>query len=986
MKKIFISLLAIAALASCAKTEDVFTEGESEIMLSPVATLQTKANHLGAIDGIKYPTEENFDVYAYWKNVPAGQEFTDGSLFLQSLTEGGAEFTNKGVYWGGIDKYYWPKNGSLRFAAYSPAHLTVAHEQVNDVYSISYEQPSETAKTWDFLVAPTSPSYSMMTATEKVAIEFQHALSWLTLKVVAKDADAAKAFDIKKVTILDVNTKADFAASMTDGIQYEEWSNQNTTADYVVFEGSQAPTVTPTDIENTVAGTIVIPQNTTTVRIEFDQYGLNGTADTPDMVVDLDLVLDGDNQPWEPGKHYNYTLVFGLDEILINPSVTDWEEVEVGTLEPGATNVSTAAQLEAALENPETTKIVFQANIAGQFNVPEAAKTLTIDGNGYKFDGTFNLVGNSSYTNGNTVFQNINFETADASALTGESFIYCAEQNGNTRYPDSVTINNCTFTATGAAEKAAVGAKFRSLKGVVAIEGTTATGMHSLLQMLSCGEAEVAINDVTIENGKNGISLQHASGTISNTTIEAAEYGVRADGANATLNVVKSTIKAEKPIIVRKLNAASQTFNLALNKTTLEPGQTFAVVFTNGNDDAEFVAPKGKFNITGADDYVVFPTTTATQLMNALAASAEVELVNDVDLTDVEWTPVGTAEDMFTGVLNGNGHTITGLTVAGDYAALIAYAGENAVVKDVTFENVNVESTKYGAAVICVAGNNVTVENVTVSGTVTATSYAAGLVLMNNEDSDKVIIKNCVNNATVTSKRAGGIAAWVTGGTVIENVVNNGDITGDISACGITNRIAGTIKNAKNYGKISGNGTEPSAGIAGTQTAASTFEYCYNYGDVTTVSDNANASAAGILGQTPSKAATLNYCANYGTITAEQSYAAGIAYSLYGNINASYCYNAGNVKGAKAAGAIAPKAQYGANDTAKYCLNAGTIESAGKVYQGSNKNTSCYYYNAGTLMNVADNAAVAEADALVVLNGGADADFFALEGGVIVVK
>ena len=635
MKKIFISLLAIAALASCAKTEDVFTEGESEIMLSPVATLQTKANHLGAIDGIKYPTEENFDVYAYWKNVPAGKEFTDGSLFLQSLTEGGAEFTNKGVYWGGIDKYYWPKNGSLRFAAYSPARLTVAHEQVNDVYSISYEQPSETAKTWDFLVAPTSPSYSMMTATEKVAIEFQHALSWLTLKVVAKDADAAMAFDIKKVTILDVNTKADFAASMTDGIQYEEWSNQNTTADYVVFEGSQAPTVTPTDIETTAAGTIVIPQNTTTVRIEFDQYGLNGTADTPGMVVDLDLVLDGDNQPWEPGKHYNYTLVFGLDEILINPSVTDWEEVEVGTLEPGATNVSTAAQLEAALANPETTKIVFQADIAGQFNVPEAAKTLTIDGNGYKFDGTFNLVGNSSYTNGNTVFENINFETADASALTGESFIYCAEQNGNTRYPDSVTINNCTFTATGAAEKAAVGAKFRSLKGVVAIEGTTATGMHSLLQMLSCGEAEVAINDVTIENGKNGISLQHACGTISNTTIEAAEYGVRADGADATLNVVKSTIKAEKPIIVRKVTKAGFVLNLD-KETVLETDEDYEVVFTAGNDDAAYTAPTAGFTYNGPKTVKVYPATTSSvdsveELASALSNVSNVNFEAPID-------------------------------------------------------------------------------------------------------------------------------------------------------------------------------------------------------------------------------------------------------------------------------------------------------------------------------------------------------------------
>ena len=303
--------------------------------------------------------------------------------------------------------------------------------------------------------------------------------------------------------------------------------------------------------------------------------------------------------------------MFGLDEILINPSVDLWNEYIVGELDPEAINVSTAAQLEAALANENATKIVFQNDIAGQFNVPEAAKTLTIDGNGYKFDGTFNLVGNSSYTNGNTIFENINFETADASALTGESFIYCAERNGNTRYPDNVTINNCTFTATGAAEKAAVGAKFRSLRGTVAIQGTTATGMHSLLQMLSCGEAEVAINDVTIENGKNGISLQHASGTISNTTIEAAEYGVRADGADATLNVVKSTIKAEKPIIVRKVTKAGFVLNLD-KETVLETDEDYEVVFTAGNDDAAYTAPTAGFTYNGPKTVKVYPATTSS--------------------------------------------------------------------------------------------------------------------------------------------------------------------------------------------------------------------------------------------------------------------------------------------------------------------------------------------------------------------------------------
>ena len=374
MKKIFFSLLAIAALASCAKTEDVFTEGESEIKLVPVTALQTKAQYLGAVDGITYPVQENFDVYAYWKNVPAGQEFVDGTMFLEGAAAGGAEFTNKGNYWGGCVNYYWPKNGSLRFAAYSPAHLDVDHVLDGDFYSVAYEQPSNTAQTWDFLVAPTSPSYSMMTATEQVAIEFQHALSWITLKVVAKDADAAQAFDITKVTINDVKTTADFAARMGDGIQYNEWANQDTPADYVVFEGNQAVTQTVTNIETTAAGTLVIPQETTSVTIEFDQYGINGTADTPGMTVTLDLVLDTDNTPWEPGKHYNYNLVFGLDEILINPSVADWEEVEVGELDVDAANVTTEAQLLAALANGG--KVTLQDNIALSDN-----KTITVANN-----------------------------------------------------------------------------------------------------------------------------------------------------------------------------------------------------------------------------------------------------------------------------------------------------------------------------------------------------------------------------------------------------------------------------------------------------------------------------------------------------------------------------------------------------------------------------------------------------------------------------
>ncbi len=331
MKKVFYSLLALAAITSCAKTSEVQSEG-IEIKLAPITKMQTKANFHGAVDGNAYPTAENFDVYAYWKDIEAGQMFTDGLIYFQSddAQNSGAEFTNKGEYWGGVEMYFWPKVGSLRFAAYSPSHLNVAHSLAEDTYSISnFVQPTETEKTFDFLVAPTTPSYSMMTEAEKVTLDFKHALSWITLKVKAADAYAAKAFEIKKVTINKIKNTANFTAKMGDGIQYESWSGQSGSESIVVFEGSQMVTETLTDIENNARGTVIIPQNTTDVTIEFVQHGINGTTTLPTTSLTLKLDLQPQGTPWVPGKHYNYKLIFSLKEILIKPTVSDWTEVDL---------------------------------------------------------------------------------------------------------------------------------------------------------------------------------------------------------------------------------------------------------------------------------------------------------------------------------------------------------------------------------------------------------------------------------------------------------------------------------------------------------------------------------------------------------------------------------------------------------------------------------------------------------------------------------
>ena len=608
---------------------------------------------------------------------------------------------------------------------------------------------------------------------------------------------------------------------------------------------------------------------------------------------------------------------------------------------------------------------------------------ITINGANHKFNGYFRVHSNSNHhTSAAVTFKNINFETSTASV----NFIEALE-NGAERYSTNITAEGCTFTATGDAINTAVGLQIKASKWAKAIN-CTATDLHSLVQAQSCNET-VDVIGCTI-NGKNGVAFKQVkSAKVEGTTIVAREYGIRFDGNidNYGIVVKNNNVTAAQPFIVRKMTGKNNTIVLE-GENTFTTDEYFKIVITNGSDDAEYVAPTGTYTLTGAEAYNVFPDyvniATEAELKDAFALGIRnISLNADIALTEA-WTPVGNAENPWYGVFDGKSHTISGLSVEGvDYAAFISHTAANSTVKNLTLENVYLNSTKHAAGVVCVAGEGLTLENITVNGEIEAVSYAGGIM----HNGANATIKNCVNYATVTATRASGIASWLSGAnTTLENVVNNGDITGEWGAAGIANRMEGQISNAVNNGEITSSNSEPASGIVCIILGACDFEYCYNYGNVTSTKDDANASAAGILGQTPSPVATIKYCANYGNIVAEKSYAAGIAYSLYGTINASYCYNNGAVYGADGAGAIAPKAQYGAGDKANYCLNAGTITSEGKVYQGSNNNVSSFYYNKGELLNVSNNTVTTANDALAALNGGTDANFFKLDNGVIVVK
>ena len=126
MKKVFFSLLAVAAIASCAKTEPVYMDNDSEINFAPVTSMVTKAQVFQAVDGTEYPAAERFTVIGYWADEPAGSAFETPGTETPYLDN--VEFAKYGQYWAGYADgahfpYYWTKNGSLRFACYSPSNI-----------------------------------------------------------------------------------------------------------------------------------------------------------------------------------------------------------------------------------------------------------------------------------------------------------------------------------------------------------------------------------------------------------------------------------------------------------------------------------------------------------------------------------------------------------------------------------------------------------------------------------------------------------------------------------------------------------------------------------------------------------------------------------------------------------------------------------------------------------------------------------------------
>ena len=318
------------------------------------------------------------------------------------------------------------------------------------------------------------------------------------------------------------------------------------------------------------------------------------------------------------------------------------------------------------------------------------------------------------------------------------------------------------------------------------------------------------------------------------------------------------------------------------------PGYTITKLQANGNEVRDLssgITPvAGKFyNITldkdkgYTDDGQGNYTVTSAEGLKAVADIANngnlginITLTENINLTDMDWTPIGIDYNhQYTGTFDGGDHTITGLTVTGSdqYVGLFGHIGSGGKVKDVTLEDVKIESNSDLSSVGGVAGRSYggKIENCSVSGSVSGSGIAGGVVGYQSGG----FLTGCSSSATVN---AGGVAGGVAGLT---------DSGATLTACYATGDV--TLESINSGGNFVG-------GVVGSNTSC-TLKACYAWGSVTG-SGSGTIYVGGVTGTNDEGTLTACYHAN-GTVSGPAGTTGGVTgrnYKFFNDPVITACY------------------------------------------------------------------------------------------------
>lgn len=355
MKKYLLFATAVcAALAACTKNEVKPVEIDQEITYQ---TITTKA------EASSFASDRHFTSYAYM--LPYGQtwdsDYSSGSAYIADADIYYHKTPN--YEWKAEKTYYWPKQGSLTFFAWSTYttskaslnEATVSCTQAKGIQVDAFDITKN--KNVDFLVAEVAKDKkanetqhedgSGNTWATGVPTVFKHALSKLVFKVVTVKGGTKYnytsdnvTFTVKSIKLKGVNNKLAYS---------QDWQNASTASKHTwtdpdpaveievpVFTGSQVASNKETELSlGPDDYSIVIPQGTfdpdDVIEIVYDiTTKFTGTDVTETVTISDKKLSEVYTTGWAPGNEYTLTIKLGIDEVLWDPTLDGWT---VGNIE-----------------------------------------------------------------------------------------------------------------------------------------------------------------------------------------------------------------------------------------------------------------------------------------------------------------------------------------------------------------------------------------------------------------------------------------------------------------------------------------------------------------------------------------------------------------------------------------------------------------------------------------------------------------------------
>lgn len=355
-------------------------------------------------------------------------------------------------------------------------------------------------------------------------------------------------------------------------------------------------------------------------------------------------------------------------------------------------------------------------------------------------------------------------------------------------------------------------------------------------------------------------------------------------------------------------------------------------------------------DITLTVDWTVKIYTVEDLLKMGTYLNGDFILMNDIDLSGVNWNPIGINSAPFTGHLDGNGHKISNLTIdTSNYTnrssfGLFGYISfatfEDLVIEDFEFTSENIEKTYYVGAL---AGIDLTdlssstneeplIKGITTSGSYVVAKQSSSYPVYAGGLFGKVsfeIISNCKNFIGITNASyAGGLVGTATKMMYALNSSNEGQINSTLYAGGLLGKCGTAFYASESSNKADITSVQAAGGLVGSVDYYAVITLCYNTGNITSTTDNTFLGAGGLIGccySTGGEALSsveISESYNRGNISAP---CAGGLLGVTYEIKLTNVYNAGSVSGNKYSGSIFAYSSVG---SVKQCLGSGSVSGS----------------------------------------------------------